>query len=97
VETFCDAAKAVESAKRACELSGWKNARYLATLAAANSEASDFDAAAHNQERALDLLTEKAPEKAEYPRLLDRYKAHKPHHTLGLLEEMGLKSDKPAG
>ena len=97
VENLRDTAAAVESAKRACELTSWKTPRYLATLAAAYSEFGDFEAAAHNQERALSLLAENAAEKIEYRRLLERYRAKKPHHTLGLLEEMRIKSHKPGG
>jgi tetratricopeptide (TPR) repeat protein len=97
VERFRDVASAVESARRACELTSWKTPRYLATLAAAYSESGDFAAAAHNQERALSLLAENAAEKIEYRRLLDRYRAKKPHHALGPLEEMGIKSYQPGG
>jgi tetratricopeptide (TPR) repeat protein len=96
-EKLRDAPKAVKSATKACELSGWKNPRYLATLAAANSEVGDFESAVHNQERALALLAEKAPEKTEYRRLVDRYRSNKPHHSMGLLEELGVKKDRPAG
>ena len=92
VEKFRDPRKAVELATRACELTGGKNPRYLATLAAACSETGDFKGATHNQEKALALLDAKAPEKAEYRRLLDRYRMKKPHHNLGLLEEMGIRS-----
>jgi tetratricopeptide (TPR) repeat protein len=97
VEKFRDARQAVGSATRACDLTGWKNPRYLATLAAAYSETGDFDAAAHNQEKALSLLAETAAEKAEFRRLLDRYRARKPHHALSLLQEMGITSYQPSG
>jgi tetratricopeptide (TPR) repeat protein len=97
VEKYRDFRQAVEEATRACELTGWSRPRYLATLAAACSETGDFDAAARSQEKALALLAAKAPEKAEYQRLLDRYRAKKPHHGLGLLEELGIKTYQPAG
>jgi serine/threonine-protein kinase len=48
----------VESATRACELTGWKDAGFLDTLAAACAEAAEFDAAMKRQERALELQTE---------------------------------------
>jgi tetratricopeptide (TPR) repeat protein len=97
VEKFRDAAQAVEQATRACELSGWKRPRYLATLAAGYSEMGDFDSAARSQERALALLAENSPDRVEYKRLLDRYRARKPHHTLTLLQELGVKPYQPAG
>jgi tetratricopeptide (TPR) repeat protein len=96
VEKFRDAYKAVESAKRACELTGGKNPRYLVTLAAACSETGDFDAAVQYQGQALLLIAENAPEKTEYRRLLDRYRAKKPHHNLTPLQELGIKSYQPA-
>jgi tetratricopeptide (TPR) repeat protein len=92
VEKFRDAPRAVESATRACELTGWKNPRYLATLAAAYSETGDFAAAVHNQKRAVELLDDRAPEAAEYHRLLNRYRMKKPHHALSLFQELGILS-----
>ena len=50
-----DGERAVESATRACELSGWKQARFIATLAAAHAEAGDFAKAVEYQRRANDL------------------------------------------
>jgi Tfp pilus assembly protein PilF len=95
VASFRDGRKAVESAKTACELSGWKNPRYVATLAAAHAEAGDFDRAAQVQERAVTLLAPDAPERVGYGKLLDRYRSKKPPHAVGLLEELGLKSYRP--
>ncbi len=95
VAKFRDGRAAVDSAKTACELSGWKNPRYIATLAAAYAETGDFDRAAQGQERALSLLDPHSPEPAKYRRMLDRYRAKKPPHAVGLLEELGLKSYQP--
>src|SRR5262245_12654781 len=54
VEKYRDGAKAVEDAKGACELSGWKDPKHLEALAAAYSEDGDFDAAVKWQKKALD-------------------------------------------
>ena len=45
----------VKQAKHACELSGWKNPAFLATLAAAQALNGDFDAARQLQAEAIDL------------------------------------------
>jgi tetratricopeptide (TPR) repeat protein len=88
--------QAVSSARRACELTEWKEPHTLTTLAAASSEAGDFDGAVKWQQKAIELLADKNPEKRECRTVLDRYKAKKPHHRRGLLEEMGLQLPRPA-
>jgi tetratricopeptide (TPR) repeat protein len=90
-EKLRDGRQAVESATRACELTEGKNPRYLATLAAAYSEAGDFAAAAQCQERAIALLAATSRDASEYRKVLDRYRAKKPYRALGLLEELGIK------
>jgi tetratricopeptide (TPR) repeat protein len=83
--------EAIASATRACELTEWNEPRTLLTLAAACSEAGDFAGAVKWQQKALDRLAENRPEAREYRRLLDRYKASKPYHRLGLLKEGGIQ------
>jgi tetratricopeptide (TPR) repeat protein len=83
--------QAVTSATRACELTEWKEPPVLATLAAACSEAGDFPSALKWQQKAVDLLPDKAPERHEYSKLVDRYKAKKPYRQLSILEEMGVQ------
>ena len=49
-----DGERAVQCAMRACESTDWKNGSYIATLAAAYAETSDFDKAVEYHTRALE-------------------------------------------
>ena len=82
--------QAVNSATRACELTDWKDPHSLSTLAAAHSESGHFEDAVKWQQKAIELLIDTSPEKHEYRKTLDRYKANKPYYRLSLLEEMGV-------
>jgi len=84
--------QAMASATRACEQANYKNPRFLSTLAIAYSETRDFASAVKWQESALALLAANDPERRDYNKLLNRYKAGKPYHRVGLLESLGLKS-----
>jgi tetratricopeptide (TPR) repeat protein len=83
--------QSLTSATRACELTNFKNPRYLSTLAIAYSETGDFAAAVKWQESAIALLAANDPERRELSKLLNRYKAGKPYHRVGLLESLGIK------
>jgi tetratricopeptide (TPR) repeat protein len=68
---------AVEFAIRACELTAWKDANYLDTLAAAHAEAGDFDSAVRRQTEAISLLSD-ANEKEDLGKRLKLYRDRKP-------------------
>jgi tetratricopeptide (TPR) repeat protein len=91
-----DGARAVESATRACELTRWKSPRPLATLAAAFAEKGDFGGAVQMQRKAIEVTPEKDPVRDYYLACLERYRAKKPWHRVGVLEEMGLRRYHPA-
>jgi tetratricopeptide (TPR) repeat protein len=77
---FRDGEKAVEQATKACELTDFKKARYVGTLAAAYAEAGDFDAAKKWQKNAIDLLTEKQQHlRADFQERLKLYQSGKPY------------------
>jgi len=81
VAEFRDAAKAVEEATRACELTDWKNHGYLSTLATAYSEIGDFASAVKWQKEAIELLGEEERDKweANYEIRLRLYESGKPY------------------
>jgi len=79
---FRDGAKAIDNATKACELTDWKNHRYVGTIATAYAETGDFDSAVKWQKEAIDLLTEEQSSwwRAEYQSRLKLYQADKPYH-----------------
>jgi tetratricopeptide (TPR) repeat protein len=79
-ETLRDGPRAVESAMRACDLSGWRDAYYLRTLAAAHAEIGQFDSAVQWQERAHALQQDERERQRDLERV-DLYKARKPYRS----------------
>jgi tetratricopeptide (TPR) repeat protein len=75
-----DGKRAVESATKACELTAWKDAALLDTLAAAYAEAGDFDSAVTWQTRSNALLSG-AEAKADGEARLKLYREKKPYHA----------------
>ena len=76
---FRDGKKAVELAKKACELSGHKVGTYLDTLAAALAEVGDFGEAVKWQQKALDTGDFPKNELAEAKLRLQMFKDKKPY------------------
>jgi tetratricopeptide (TPR) repeat protein len=75
--TWRNGKKAVVDATKACELTKWRAANCLDSLAAACAETGDFTAAVKWQTKALELASEK--KKADYQSRLEQYNAHEPY------------------
>jgi len=73
---FRNGKRAVELALKACELSDWKKAEHLDTLAAGYARAGDFDKAVKWQEKALEQSQPARP--PEFQERLRFYREHKP-------------------
>jgi tetratricopeptide (TPR) repeat protein len=74
-----DGKTAVELAKRACELTGWKQMGMLDTLAAACAEAGQFDDAVKWQQKALEDKEYAKEYGAAAKKKLQMYKEKKPY------------------
>jgi tetratricopeptide (TPR) repeat protein len=77
LDKYRDAAKAIDDATTACELSVWKVCWTLGTLAAAYALAGEFDLAVHWQLKAIELAPES--EKEYFRVRLRLYQEHKPY------------------
>jgi tetratricopeptide (TPR) repeat protein len=77
---FRDPARAVEYARRACELSGWQDAGHLDTLAVAHAALGQFTEAIQRQREAIDLAPE--PDKEDFRSRLALYEAGQPYQEL---------------
>jgi tetratricopeptide (TPR) repeat protein len=74
-----DGKRAVDLAKRACELSSREVATCVETLAAAYAEVGDFEAASDTQRKAIDMLSTKDPRMEPCRSRLALYVSHKPY------------------
>ena len=69
---------AVTYANKACQLSGWKEANFIGTLAAAFAELGDFDAAMRYQKQAMATGSD-YPDKQTMEKALKLYQERKPY------------------
>jgi tetratricopeptide (TPR) repeat protein len=77
--TYRDGKKTVETAIEACELTRWKEAYCLETLAAGYAETGDFASAVKWQTKAIEL-EEDPKEKEEYRARLKLFQEKRPYH-----------------
>jgi Tfp pilus assembly protein PilF len=73
-----DGKRAVASATRACELSGWKEAAHIGSVAAASAEAGEFEAAVKWQSQANERYADAGDEKKGEERLR-LYRVRRPY------------------
>lgn len=72
-----DGSTAVRHAKKACDLTDWKNTYCIEALAAAYAESGDFDQAIHWQQKARSLASTR--KSADFQQRLDLYRSGKPY------------------
>lgn len=78
-EKFRDGPKALEYAKKACELSKWANCLHLFTLGGAYAEVGQFDQAVHWAKKSLELAPKQQPGRVdELRRKLQCFEEGKP-------------------
>jgi predicted Zn-dependent protease len=80
--TIRDGKRAVESATKACALSGWKDQDFISVLAAARAEAGDFSEAVKWETKAAEILADKHADEDDLKACkarLELYKSGKPY------------------
>jgi tetratricopeptide (TPR) repeat protein len=75
-----DGNEAVVNATKACEMSHWKNAYVIDTLAAASAETGNFDAAIAYEDQALHVESVSTTRSAEMQKRLTLYSNRKAYH-----------------
>jgi tetratricopeptide (TPR) repeat protein len=78
-ETIRDGKEAVTSATKACELTAWKDANLIDTLAAAYAELGFFEQATRYQQEAIDKAPSGSPARKTYASRLALYRKKKPY------------------
>ena len=73
-----DGKRAIEIAKKACELTEWKEAHIISTLAAAYAETGDFTQARSFSGKAVETGSDVPEVKEQLEKELESYKAEKP-------------------
>ncbi len=81
VAQYRNGKEAVKNATRACELTNFKDANLLDTLAAAYAEAGDFENAVTWEYGALDVASRE--EKPALQRHLKLFESHQPYRDIG--------------
>jgi Flp pilus assembly protein TadD len=76
---YRDGRRAVAAARRACELTGWRNPSFLDTLASACAEAGDFAGAVRWQGEAL-ARVEGLADRRDFLARLELYRRGQPYH-----------------
>jgi tetratricopeptide (TPR) repeat protein len=74
---FRDGREAVQAARRACDLTKWKDLGMIDTLAAAYAETGDFDRAITYEKRAMQAFSGDVLKETE--KRLASYREHKPY------------------
>jgi len=75
----CGGKQAVEYATKACELTEWKSANFIGTLAAAYAEIGDFSKAIKYQKQAMDIPDTDYPDRQLMERSIELYWHQKPY------------------
>jgi tetratricopeptide (TPR) repeat protein len=78
--SYRNAARALNDARTACRLIGWRDEDMLDTFATASAATGDFDAAVRYEERALSIKGVKSDDAKRLQAHLESFKEHKPLH-----------------
>jgi tetratricopeptide (TPR) repeat protein len=77
-----DGQQALLNARRACDLTGWKNPLTLSVLAGAYAETHDFAEAVNWQEKSMEIEMDSGTLEPTAQKKLDLYEHHRPFRTM---------------